>query len=106
MLNVLHCIYKIGGNKMTTLNIRIDENLKNDVEKVLCQLGLTTSDAVRIFFSQIRNTQSIPFELKLYDEPTKMAIQAIEESEDDVKNGRVSKPYTDSSQLMADLLKA
>jgi hypothetical protein len=42
----------------------------------------------------------------LYDEPTKMAIQAIEESEDDVKNGRVSKPYTDSSQLMADLLKA
>lgn len=89
---------------MANLNIRIDEHLKNDAEAVLGRLGLTASDAVRIFFSQIRNTQSIPFELKIYDNPSPTAIQAIQQAEQDIKNSRISIPYTNADELMAALL--
>lgn len=54
---------------MININIRIDEQLKKDTEVILDSLGLTISDAVRIYFSQIRNTRSIPFMLKSNEEP-------------------------------------
>ena len=67
---------------MVNLNIRIDENLNADVEDVLSRLGLTTSDAVRLFFAQIRNTRSIPFMLKLYDEPNTELQTAMKRADD------------------------
>lgn len=90
---------------MTNLNIRIDTKLKTEAEAVLCRLGLTTSDAVRIFFSQIRNTQSIPFELKLSDTPSREAIQAIAEAERDLKNNQINGPYHTVDELMTALNK-
>ncbi len=89
---------------MANLNIRMDENLKTEAEKVLSRLGLTASEAVRIFFSQIRNTQSIPFELKLYDEPGPAAVRAVAEAEEDIKAGRISGAYHNSDDLMKALL--
>ncbi len=90
---------------MTNLNIRIDGKLKTEAEAVLCRLGLTTSDAVRIFFSQIRNTQSIPFELKLPDSPSQQTIQAISEAEHDLKNHEINGPYHTVEALMTALNK-
>ncbi|MBQ7659257.1 MAG: type II toxin-antitoxin system RelB/DinJ family antitoxin [Alphaproteobacteria bacterium] len=76
---------------MVNLNIRIDENLKADVEAVLMRLGLTTSDAVRLFFAQIRNTRSIPFELKVYDEPNETLKRDLIQAEEDFKAGRLKR---------------
>ena len=90
---------------MANLTVRIDEKLKADAESVLSKLGLTASDAIRIFFSQIRNTKGIPFELKLYDEPSAETVEAIKQAEKDLKAGKVSRSYTDVDALMADLLK-
>ena len=90
---------------MANLTVRIDEKLKADAESVLSKLGLTASDAIRIFFSQIRNTKGIPFELKLYDEPSAETVAAIKQAEKDLKAGKVSRSYTDVDALMADLLK-
>lgn len=89
---------------MVNLNIRVDEKLKSDAEAVLCRLGLSLSDAVRIFLSQIRNTQSIPFALKLYDEPTTAAVAAIKEAEKELKDGNLPS-FTSVESLMTDLSK-
>lgn len=86
---------------MTNLNLRIDSQLKKDAESVFSQLGISSSEAVRIFFSQVRNTQSIPFELKTSYELTPSTVKAIKEAE----KGLVSKPYNDTNDLMTDLLK-
>ena len=91
--------------KMANLTVRIDEKLKADAESVLSKLGLTASDAIRIFFSQIRNTKGIPFELKLYDDPSAETVAAIKQAEKDLKAGKVSRPYDDVDALMTDLLK-
>ncbi len=65
---------------MINLNIGIDENLKAEAEAVLSNLGLSTSEAVRLFFAQVRNTRSIPFPLKAAEEPNEELIQAMKET--------------------------
>ena len=90
---------------MATMNIRIDDGLKSDVEKVLSSLGLNISDAVRIYFSKIRDNRGIPFDLKLSDDYNYNIYESVKESLEDVKAGRVSKPYSDTWELIQDCLK-
>ena len=86
---------------MAVMNVRIDDKLKSDTENILSNLGLTTSEAIRIYFSKIRDVAGIPFDLKLHNNYN--VYEAIKESLDDVKAGRISKPYSDIKELMKDL---
>ena len=52
----------------TNLTIRIDEELKRDAESLFNKLGLNMSSAINVFFRQAVGAQSIPFELKTYDD--------------------------------------
>ncbi len=38
------------------------------------QLGLTTTEAIRLFFKQVQLRQGLPFDLKIPNETTKKAI--------------------------------
>ncbi len=44
--------------------IRIDEKLKKDSDKILAELGLDVSTAMRMFLHQVVATQSIPFSIR------------------------------------------
>ncbi|MFZ2149777.1 MAG: type II toxin-antitoxin system RelB/DinJ family antitoxin [Minisyncoccia bacterium] len=46
---------------MTTLNIRIDEDIKNKANKTLSSLGLDMSSAVKIFLHQVIEEKGLPF---------------------------------------------
>jgi DNA-damage-inducible protein J len=50
------------------LNIKIDAALKKDVEAVSKQIGLTPSDAVRVFLIQYVNHRGFPFEITANEE--------------------------------------
>ncbi|MDR1069821.1 MAG: type II toxin-antitoxin system RelB/DinJ family antitoxin [Gracilibacteraceae bacterium] len=52
----------------TNLTIRIDENIKQEAESLFNKIGLNMSAAINVFFRQAIREQSIPFELKPYDE--------------------------------------
>ena len=52
----------------TNLTIRIDEELKRDAETLFNRIGLNMSSAINVFFRQAIREQSIPFELKPYDD--------------------------------------
>lgn len=88
---------------MANLNVRIDENLKNDVDRILRRLGLSVSDAVRIFFTRICEERGIPFELKLPQEYEHWTSQAITGAEEDIRAGRISKPFKNVEDLMSSL---
>ena len=45
--------------------VRMDPTLKNEVEDILNQLGVTPSSLVQMLYNQIRLTKSIPFEIGL-----------------------------------------
>jgi DNA-damage-inducible protein J len=57
---------------------RISHELKRDAEAVLSQLGLTVSDSIRMFLTQVALRGSIPFEIAT---PNAKTILAMRESE-------------------------
>ena len=52
----------------TNLTVRIDENIKQEAERLFSKIGLNMSAAINVFFRQAIREQSIPFELKPYDD--------------------------------------
>jgi len=45
------------------VNIRLDEDLKKQTEKLLADMGLNMTTAVNIFLRQVVRTGGIPFEI-------------------------------------------
>lgn len=64
------------------VNARIDTQLKKDVDGILANIGLTGPEAIRLFYTQIRNKRAIPFSLVATEEPTESVKQAIQRSEE------------------------
>jgi DNA-damage-inducible protein J len=61
-----------------TVRARVDAQLKKDVEQILSEIGLSTSQAITLFLKGIKRERGIPFELKIPNEET---LQAMEEAE-------------------------
>lgn len=45
----------------TTINLRIDEKVKDNAENVLDELGLSMTSAITLFLKAVSRTKSIPF---------------------------------------------
>lgn len=87
--------------KTDTLNIRIEPELKKEVEQTLNDLGMNIAEAVTIFLKQVVMTDSIPFAIKK-PRLNKETMQAIE----DAKKGKnLSKAYTNLNEMWEDLEK-
>ena len=48
----------------TNINIRVDEDIKKQAEKLFADLGFNISTAVNIFLRQSLLTRGLPFEVK------------------------------------------
>ena len=72
---------------MTIVNARIDSETKKEAVKLLKSLGLTTSQAIALFFRQIIYTRGIPFELRV---PNKTTVETFEKTDSGENLHRVS----------------
>ena len=61
-------------SKTTMITTRIDPKLKRETEKVLKELGLTTSQAITLFFNQISLRKGLPFAIAIPNTETAQAI--------------------------------
>ncbi len=52
----------------------MEPDLKRDTELIFEQLGINTTEAIRIFFKQVKLQRGLPFEMKLPNETTQKAI--------------------------------
>jgi len=82
----------------TTLNLRVNPDIKKQAEDVLSELGIPMSTAINMYLRQISLTGGIPFPIKLPDAPKevnleKMTLKDIEykldKGYDDAMEGRV-----------------
>lgn len=48
-----------------TVYARIEPQLKEDVDRILSNLGVTPSSLIQMLYSQIKLTNSIPFDIKM-----------------------------------------
>ena len=88
------------------LQIRMDRRLKEAADAVFAEIGLDATTAVRLFFTKVVQTRSIPFRLKVEPEFSPEAeariLAAWEESKDPAN---LSKPYSDISEMFKDIKK-
>ena len=88
--------------KTDTINIRVEPELKKEVEETLNDLGMNIADAVTVFFKQIVMTESIPFIIRKprYNKET---LEAIKEAKEILKNPDKYESYNNTQELMEDL---
>ena len=75
-----------------TLQVRMDQELKTQVEELYRSLGTSFAEAVRIFAQQSLREGGMPFlpTLKTWDEMTTAEISSkLEASEKDIASGKV-----------------
>jgi len=75
----------MSKTKNATLQIRVRSDLKQTVETILNELGMTPSQAVTLFFNQIALKKEIPFKISI-SEPNERTLAAIKEIEEKIAN--------------------
>lgn len=67
---------------MTTtvmVHVRVDERIKKQATKTLGAMGLSVSDAVRVFLMRVVADQQIPFALEVPNAKTRAAMAEADE---------------------------
>jgi len=67
--------------KAEVIRARIDPKLKRDATNLFNKLGLSISEAFRLFLVQSVQTKSLPFNVEIPNKTTKAAIQAARNGE-------------------------
>lgn len=75
--------------KTTTLNLRVNPDVKRRAEEVLSQLGMPMSTAIDIYLQQISMVGGIPFSVVLPKAPASVNadLMTIEEIRKELKKG-------------------
>lgn len=60
------------------INTRIEPKLKVRAEAILHKVGLTSAEAVRLFYMQVCLNNGLPFEVRI---PNKATIKALHDSD-------------------------
>jgi DNA-damage-inducible protein J len=61
-------------SKTETVRARVEPRLKRGAEAVLKKVGLTSSEAITLFYKQIELTQGLPFPVRIPNTTTQRAI--------------------------------
>ena len=59
----------------TMVHVRVDEHIKTQAAETLAGIGLTVSDAVRVFLTRVVADQQLPFALKTPNAATRTAMR-------------------------------
>ncbi len=62
-------------SKTSTIRARIEPDLKNKVENVFHQLGLTTTQAITLFYKQVEMRNGLPFDVAVFNETTRRTLE-------------------------------
>lgn len=59
----------------TMVHVRVDEHVKAQAAETLAAMGLSISDAVRVFLTRIAAEKQLPFALKVPNAETRTAME-------------------------------
>lgn len=81
----------------TTIQFRMDSDLKQRLEKIFKEMGLNMTTAMNLFAHAVVNQGKIPFDITA-------PKSQIENDLEDVRAGRhLSRPYKDTKELFEEL---
>lgn len=63
--------------KTGIISARVDPKLKHSAEKVFKELGLTTTQAITLFYKQVELERGLPFAVRV---PNDVTVEALEQA--------------------------
>ena len=87
---------------MADINITVEQDLKDQAEKVFSNVGLSITEALKLFLRESVEQRNIPFHIgePNYNEETMLAIQEAR----DIMSGKVKvKSYATLEEMYRDL---
>ena len=87
---------------MADINLTVEQDLKDQAEKVLSQVGLSLNDAVKYFLRATVNLNTLPpgIEEENFNAETLAALQEA----DDIASGKIqAKAYDSFDELLAEI---
>lgn len=82
------------------LHVRVDEQLKAQATETLAAMGLSVSDAVRVFLTRVVADKQMPFDIRV---PNALTREAMQEAEEIIQARRAR--FDSAGQLFNDLEK-
>lgn len=79
----------------TVVRARIDGQVKEKAAKVLAEMGLSVSDAIRLLLVRVAAEKRLPFEIKVPNGETRAAMSELEQG--------AGAPFDSVAELMAEL---
>jgi len=65
--------------KKERTNIYLNSDIKREAKKILEQYGLSLSDAINIFLTQVVLEKGIPFQIKIPNKETQKVLKEVRE---------------------------
>ena len=84
----------------TQVSFRIDENVKNEAEQALKEMGLTMSTAITVFLTKVGREHRIPFEISADPFYSEKNIRYLTKIIEGVENG--TRPLVEHELIEAD----
>jgi DNA-damage-inducible protein J len=82
------------------ITARVEPMLKARAERVLAKVGVSTTEAITMFLSQVVLNDGLPFDMRVPNAETR---KAIEELENPVKRAKL-KRYATTAEMFGDVL--
>lgn len=79
------------------IRARTTPDLKEHAERIFDKLGLTASEAINIFYSQVRIRKGLPFEVAIPNRTTRLAIE-------DARKRRNLMAFSNTEDMIKDAL--
>ena len=70
------------SGKTVKIQTRMEQDLKKRAQRILNKLGISTADAIRLYFQQIVDRNGIPFDVNTPNEKTRQAIDDARKEND------------------------
>ena len=67
--------------KTETIRARVEPALKHEAEVVFSELGLSTTEAIRLFYKQVTLQRGLPFAVKIPNAETREALRQARDRE-------------------------
>jgi len=82
--------------KTAMIRVRVSTELKIKAEGILAEIGLSSGDAIRMFYKQVTLRNGLPFEARIPNATTRKALR-------DAEAGRNMTDYASVDEMFKDL---
>ena len=86
----------------TTINVRVDSDLKKESERIFKDLGFGMTTAFVMFLKAVVRNNGIPFSLEI---PNEQTVKSFDEEEKISSGKKNAKKYHNVKELREDILK-